>query len=272
MVQTVLAPQAGEQILGDWRQPRNRWQGAPGSIHTDAVAKSIGMRGGTIPGVVHLGHFRPILTQLFGERWLSRGSISQYYTFATLDGEDVRAVVKAPADGATDVQLEAWVETPDGKTVCKGTVSVGDADAVPYIRGLPLESAPPGANRILADMVVGRDVPAKDDFRVKAEEADEDGVVREPHYMFRALQVFPPEVDVKGAVGFYGGTEIRLVNGPIRADTPYRKTGRVVAVCDSPKTEYAWFDSELTDADGRLIAEMRHMTRWMKVSSPLWKA
>jgi hypothetical protein len=26
------------------------------------------------------------------------------------------------------------------------------------------------------------------------------------------------------------------------------------------------------DADGRLIAEMRHLNRWMKVSSPLWKA
>jgi hypothetical protein len=270
-METVLAPQAGEQLQGDWQQPRNKWQGAPGSIHTDAVAKSIGMRGGTIPGVVHLGHFRPILTKLFGERWLTRGSISMYYTFATLDGEDVRAVVKAPADGVTDnVQLDAWVETPDGKTVCKGTVAVGDTDAVPYVRGLPLESAPDGANRILREMVVGKEVPAKDDY-VITEGGDDDGVIREPHYMFRALQVFPPEVDVKPAVGFYGATEIRLINGPIRTGVTYRKTGRVVARCDSPKTEYAWFDSELRDADGKLVAEMRHMTRWMKVSSPLWQ-
>jgi hypothetical protein len=37
------------------------------------------------------------------------------------------------------------------------------------------------------------------------------------------------------------------------------------------KTEFVWVDSELTDASGRLIAEMRHLTRWMKGSSPLWK-
>src|SRR5512138_1027941 len=146
---TALEALKGERIVGEWRQPRNQWQGAENSIHTDAVAKSIGMRGGTIPGVVHLGHFRPILTELFGERWLSRGSISMYYTYATLDREEVRAVVEAPPAGATDnVQLVAWVETPDGKTVCKGTVSVGDPDTVAYVRGLPLESAPEGANRI----------------------------------------------------------------------------------------------------------------------------
>jgi hypothetical protein len=268
----TTAVKAAEQLVGEWREPRNRWQGAENSIHTDAVAKSIGMRGGTIPGVVHLGHFRPILTQLFGERWLSRGSISMYYTYATLDGEKVRAIVEPPAGGATDnVQMAAWVEDAEGKTVCKGTVSVGDPDAVPYVRGLPLENAPAGANRILRAMTPGVEIPAREDFRI-TDGADADGVVREPHYMFRALQVFPPEVDTKPAVGFYGATEIRLVNGPIRADTLYRKTGRVAAVCDSPKTEFAWFDSELTDADGRLVAEMRHMTRWMKVSSPLWKA
>jgi hypothetical protein len=267
----VLDAAAAERLIGEWRQPQNKWQGAPNSIHSDSVAKSIGMRGGTIPGVVHLGHFRPLLTELFGERWLEQGSISQYYTFATLDREDVRAVVGRPPEGVTDdVQLEAWVETPDGKTVCKGTVAVGRPDAVPYVRGLPLENAPAGANRILRAMRPGMEVPAKDDYVAK-EGGEADGVIREPHAMFRVLQVFPPEVDVKPAVGFYGATEIRLVNGPIRVDTPYRKTGRVVAVCDSPKTEYAWFDSELTDADGRLVAEMRHMTRWMKASSPLWK-
>jgi len=29
-------------------------------------------------------------------------------------------------------------------------------------------------------------------------------------------------------------------------------------------------DSALTDEAGTTIAEMRHLTRWMKVSSPLW--
>ena len=266
-METVL--EAADRIVGPWVQPVNRWQAAPNSIHNDAVAKKVGMRGGTIPGTVHLSHFRPLLTDLFGERWLEAGSISLFYTYATIDREDVRALVKPPPQGAADVQLEAWVETPDGKTVCKGTVAVGRPDAVPYIRGLPLENAPAGANRILADARPGMEVPAKDGFRV-TEGLDPDGVLRDPQYMFRALQVFPPQVDVKGAVGFYGGTEIVLRAGPIRADVAYRKTGRVVCVGASPKTEFMWFDSELHDEAGGLVAEMRHMTRWMKVSSPLW--
>ena len=53
----------------------------------------------------------PILDELFGERWLKTGSISMYYTYATTDREDVRAIVKRPPASATDVQLDAWVET-----------------------------------------------------------------------------------------------------------------------------------------------------------------
>lgn len=37
------------------------------------------------------------------------------------------------------------------------------------------------------------------------------------------------------------------------------------------KTEFAWVDSWLYEkAGGRLVAEVRHMTRRMKASSPLW--
>src|SRR5690348_7335150 len=57
-------------IYGEWQQPVNKWQGLPNSIHTDAVAEKVGMRGGTIPGSVHLGHFRAILDRLFADRWL----------------------------------------------------------------------------------------------------------------------------------------------------------------------------------------------------------
>jgi hypothetical protein len=259
-----------DRIVGAWQQPVNRWQGAENSIHTDSVAKKIGMRGGTIPGTVHLTHFQPILRELFGERWLRDGSISMFYTYATIDREDVRAIVKRPPEGATDIQLDAWVETKEGRVVCKGTVSVGRPAEKPYLRALPLESAAPGVPRILRQMTVGMEVPVRENLIVA--EGLSDGVVRDPQMMFRTLQVFPADVDTKPAVGFFGGTEIILHNGPIRGETPYRRTGKVVCVGESPKTEFAWFDSHLHDKAGQLIAEMRHMTRWMKVSSPLWSA
>jgi hypothetical protein len=267
---TVELKKTEHRIVGAWQQPVNRWQGvAENSIHTDAVARRVGMRGGTIPGTVHLTHFRPILTELFGPRWLKTGSISMFYTFATTDREDVRAVVEEPADRESAVQMAAWVEDKEGRTVCKGSVSVGDLKGVvSYIRSLPLENAPEGAPRILAQMKPGMAIPPVENYLVK--DGGEEGELRDPQLIYRSLAVFPPGVVTQPAVGFFGATEIRLHNGPIKVGVPYRKSGSVACVGQSPKTEFAWFDSALHDADGHLIADMRHMTRWMKVSSPLW--
>jgi hypothetical protein len=133
-----------------------------------------------------------------------------------------------------------------------------------------LENAAPGATRILAKMKPGQEIPARENYFVK--EDGEDGALLDPQLMYRALAVFPPDVDTAPAVGFFGATEIVLHNGPIRTGVPYRKSGKVACVGESPKTEFAWFDSWLHDSEGKLIAEARHMTRWMKVSSPLWAA
>jgi hypothetical protein len=256
------------RVVGEWQKPVNRWQGAENSIHTDAVAKRVGMRGGTIPGTVHLTHFPALLNQLFGDRWLKQGSISMFYTFATTDGEPVRAIVKAPPQGATDVQLDAWVENEEGRVVCKGTVAVGKPDATPYVRSLPLDQAAPDAIRILKGVEVGMELPSRDDFLIAR--GSDDGVVRDPQVMYGALAGFPAAIKTAPAVGFFGATEIVLHAGPLRTDTPYRKSGKVAGYGASPKTEFIWLDSFLHDQDGHLIAEMRHMTRWMKISSPLW--
>ena len=51
------------KFFSPWQQPVNRWTEQPHSIHNDAVATKIGMRGGTIPGIVHLNHFVPIIQE-----------------------------------------------------------------------------------------------------------------------------------------------------------------------------------------------------------------
>ena len=256
-------------IYGEWQQPVNKWQGLPNSIHTDAVAEKVGMRGGTIPGSSHLAHFRPILDELFGERWLKTCAVSMYYTYATVDREDVRAVVKPPPAGATDALMDAWVETMEGKVVAKGSLSVGKPAGTPYVRSLPLEQARPGTTRILSRMAVGTKFPADANFVMKE---GENGVVRDPTEMFRALRIAFPDLLNQPVVGFFGASEVVLHDGPIRAGVPYRKTGKVICVGDSAKTEFAWFESFMHDQNGKLIASMRHLNRWMKVSSPLWKA
>ena len=263
------AEAVNNRIYGPWIRPVNRWQGAENSIHSDAVAKRIGMRGGTIPGTVHLTHFRPILDELFGNRWYETGSISMYYTFATLDGEEVRAVVDGSRSLDRDVQFAAWVENREGKVVCKGTVAVGNpALSVPYVRSLPLENCPPDASRVLARMKPGMPIPTQNGYVVR--DGGEDGAVLDPQMMYGALAMVPQKSVIQPVVGFFGATEIVLHRGPIRIGEPYTKSGSIACVGASPKTEYAWFDSSLHDEKGRLIVEMRHMTRWMKISSPLW--
>jgi hypothetical protein len=44
-----------------------------------------------------------------------------------------------------------------------------------------------------------------------------------------------------------------------------------VALGQSPKTEFMWFETALDEAAGKRIAEMRMLLRFMKASSPLYQ-
>lgn len=261
---------ADDRLYSEWRQPHNRWAALPNSIHNDEQARKIGMRGGTIPGTVHFNHFRPLIDEVFGQRWHECGSISMYYTYATLDGEDVRAIMKRPPAGTApdaDYHLDAWVETPEGRVVCKGTIGVGRPAAKSYVMALPLENSAPGVTRILAKMAVGDETPERE---VVVEDG-EDGFVMDPSPLYGVLNAgFPRAKIALPSVGFFGATDVQVLKGPIRTGVPYKLSGKVVCIGETNKTEYCWVDNWLRDQDGELVAEMRHMTRWMKSSSPLW--
>jgi hypothetical protein len=53
-------------------------------------------------------------------------------------------------------------------------------------------------------------------------------------------------------------------------DVPYRCEGHVLAVGQSPKTEHFWYDSHIDDENGKRIADMRMMVRYVKASSKLY--
>ena len=261
-----------EKLVSDWQQPINRWADLPNSIHNDSVATKIGMRGGTIPGTVHLNHFVPLIQDTWGMPWYEKGAISMYYTFATTHKEDVRAVMVGPMGQDTE-KVDAYVETPDEKIVCKGSLSVGNTTELNYVASLPLENSPPSEIRILDRMEVGMECPEVDD--VVATEGQGTGtykdIVETPTGLFQMLQAGAPTGTLKKAVGFYGATEIRNVRGPILVGTEYRRVGKVMCIGASPKTEYVWINSKLIDkSSNKVVAEMRQFTRFMKASSDLW--
>jgi len=159
------------KIYGGWRQPPNIWMNS--GIHNDDTARKIGMRGGTIPGTIHLNLFAPLIIEFFGQRWFEKGSLSMFYTYATLDREEVRAVIEMPLKDAGDVQVNAWVETPEGQTVAKGTLAIGEPQETSYVRNFSLENAAPENLRILAGLRVGEEVPARENVVFTQEELDE---------------------------------------------------------------------------------------------------
>ncbi|MCJ7541060.1 MAG: hypothetical protein MUO88_15515, partial [Desulfobacterales bacterium] len=72
-------------------------------------------------------------------------------------------------------------------------------------------------------------------------------------------------------VPFYGANELRYVNGPVMVNTPYKVKNKIMAAGVTSKTEYFWFDAQMFEQDSdKVIAEMRHMTRFMKAGSPLY--
>lgn len=261
------------KLYSDWQQPVNRWANAENSIHNDDVAKEIGMRGGTIPGTVHLNHFVPIIMDRWGMSWFEQGTISMFYTFATTDREDVRAVMQEPA-GSNNVKVDAWVENPQGKIVSKGSLSVGEPGEPNYVRSLALEESPRDELRILARLNTGDPCPSSDAVSIDNGDGKDayKGILIYPATMYGLLNVGFQREQIRRAVGFFGATEIVLKNGPIRLNREYKRSGEVVCVGATNKTEFAWVDSRLEDKKtGEIVAEMRHMTRWMKASSKLWK-
>jgi hypothetical protein len=275
-------------LYGGWRRAVNAFlDSGRRSIHDDETARNLGMRGGAVVGTVHLNLFPPLILKTLGQRWFEKGSLSIFYTYAMLDGEQVRGIMGIPPEGKENVQVKAWAEDNDGHTVGTGTIAVGEPDELTYVQTVELKNAGPGELRIMAGHTAGEDLPSKD-VLITQEMVDRalqtitdtldwykgdspwGGAIVPPSLMHRAMMITPERPEE--VVGFFGATELRNVNGPVKVNVPYRAGGKLACVGTSSKTEFYWVDTYLEEADsGKRVAEMRNMTRLMKASSPLYK-
>jgi hypothetical protein len=83
-------------------------------------------------------------------------------------------------------------------------------------------------------------------------------------------ELLPPER--KYGVGLWGAIEIQHLKGPVLVERDYQVRARVLAVSETPKTEYLWYESTLSDPEGGDdIAAMLMMLRFMKASHPAWQ-
>jgi hypothetical protein len=279
-------------LVGPLRRSVNSAREVRGSIHDDAMATKLGFRGGTVAGSIHLDLFPPLLLKAFGRRWFEHGTVSIYFLNATTDREPVRAFLKRPPDDAADAQVDAWIERDDGMRVGEGTASVGDPGEPTALLRRPRDSFDVGGLRILGRVKAGDKFEVRETSLSRAAVAERmkviterldwyvgpspwGGAIASPANMVQMLYVEPIATmrpKIGAAVGLYGAIELRNVNGPVLAEHPYRVSGYVVALGQSPKTEYMWFETALDEPDGKRVAEMRMLLRYMKASSPLYQA
>ncbi|MHB8381709.1 MAG: hypothetical protein ACYDC3_05145 [Candidatus Binataceae bacterium] len=278
-------------FIGPLRRSVNNAHDVRGSIHDDSTATQLGFRGGTVAGSIHLELFPPLLIRAFGQRWFERGTLSMYFLNATTDREAVRAFVRQPPDDGADAQVEVWIEREDGMRVGEGTASIGNPGEPTALLRKPLDRFDTGELRILASLKAGDRFENRELVLPRTANAERMKVITEPLSWYAGPSPWGGEIatpasmvhllyaepiaslrkKIGAAVGLFGAIEIRNINGPVFIDHLYHVGGRVVALGQSPKTEYMWFETSLDDREGKRTAEMRMLLRFMKASSPLYQ-
>ncbi len=234
-------------------------------------------------GSIHMEQFPPVLTHVFGDEWWKTGGLSLYFRYATSDLEPVRCFAGKPDGNKTNV----WVEDDRDHLVAEGTANIGGMDPDSPLRQRIRETPEPKDLRIMQGVEVGMrsdPVPTRVDGNVLSPRLE---VITEPlpayeqnppylppSLMVRIMraaesQILPRHKDM--GVGLFGAIELQHTGGPVYAETDYLCTGEVLAVSETPKTEYIWYEASLDDADGAPVAGMLMMLRFMKASSALWQ-
>ncbi|MGE0621907.1 MAG: hypothetical protein AB7I04_09985 [Pseudomonadales bacterium] len=277
-------------LAGPVRAPRNsaRHLGA-GSIHDDATAQKLGFRGGTVAGSLHMEQFPPLLIAAFGDGWLTQGGMSLYFKYATTDNEPVQAFVRRPAAGGR--RADIWMDDAHGNRVADGTASLG-VDAGSTVRQRIAAMPAPEDIRILANVSPG-DTGERLPTRIEAKALDARlAVITEPLPAYTDASLFgaviaTPALQVQVlrpsersilprnsdfGVGLFGAIELQLNAGPVLVEHDYETQATVLAVGETPKTEYLYYEANLFEPGGReAVLTMIMMLRFMKASSRLWR-
>jgi len=256
--------------------------GGHASIHDGDTAASLGLAGAPIEAPTHFSQIDPLAAALWGRAWFEQGCVSGHFRTMVVEGEQVQA--SATTTGPTSARVEAHKD--DGTPVLVGTASVGPDHPPTELDERRARQGDPGELFVVDQLEVGmrsseREAAITRDERngpgypfSLAEKLDR---ITEPHPWYTVeggagspwgRAVVPMEMisvlsakagpawPVRSPVhGLFLDLEIRLVEGPVFVDQPYRLVHEVVGLSQSRRTESYWTRTELTDATtGRLTA------------------
>jgi hypothetical protein len=118
---------------------RNTATTSANRIHDDDVARSLGFRGGLVPGVDVYAHLAHVPAERWGRAWLARGTATVRFTAPVYDGEEI-TVVAAERDRRT---LDLVVRGPAGDDRASGRATLpADPPTEPDPQAWPADPAP----------------------------------------------------------------------------------------------------------------------------------
>ena len=283
-----------EVIYSEFRKPRQMLgtQEYDGhlSIHDDKMAGDLGFSGAPIEGPTHFSQFVRLLHKVYGDEWFSKGCISAHYQNMVVEGESVRAFVEMPAEEKGIARIGA--EKEDGTPVLTGTASIGPDYGETEIDIRMSRLRPSEQLVILSDLKVGQlGASNPESVRMGFDQnmgsmypfslAEKLQAITEDHEYYHdanqdALPWEKPVVPLEmisvltqytsglsgyrsrgPAIGLFAGQEIKLINGPIFVDHPYKLEREIVALSESKRTESNWIKTKVIDeVSEQLVAEV----------------
>ena len=248
------------------------------SVHDDAVAASLGLRGAPIEGPTHFSQFDPFGVRLWGQRWFEQGCLSIHFQNMVVEGEEVQASCSVdPTRQSPANQHQVAAVKADGTLVLAGTISIGPDVSNTELDQRRAAQRDPGELFIIDQVEVGARCDDTEPSTIDFETPNGNlypfslqrklDTITEPHPWYQRnadtpwggsvlplemLSVLTNKVGPRWPVrtpslGLFLDLEVRLINGPAFADTAYLIRREVVGRSQSKRVESYWTRSTVID-------------------------
>ena len=123
-------------------------------IHDDAVARSLGFRGGLVPGVDVFAYLCHLPAKRWGRPWLEHGTITARFASPVYDGDVVEVAGASRADDPDALELTLRDPSGDSCAVARATLS-GAPAPLPDVDAWPAADPPADPPPANADTLTG---------------------------------------------------------------------------------------------------------------------
>ncbi len=269
------------------------------SLHDASVADGLGLSGAPIEGPTHFSQFEPLLTKIWGQKWLAQGCLSVHFKSMVVEGEQVRAYVTIPQEGET--RTICWAEKEDGTKVLEASASIGPNHGETLLEKRMAKLTPSEQLIILDGLKEGMSGAKEEQVRMDFDQHLGDlypftlnkklSVITEnsPYYTDATESpwdrpIIPMEMicvlaqysyyeagwtTKKPVIGLFADLEMRLIDGPLFVGEDYLIRREIVKLSESRRTESCWVRSRIFDKTGQTqVAEVLLNHAYMKQSYP----